>query len=147
MSVEILIHGAAHIWQCDLDRRQLRQVLEAMQAEAARRGYAVPTLTLHLVDDGRMAYCNRSYMACSGPTNVLSFPGDAALPGQLVLSLPTWRRECLLYGQDGREHLVRLLAHVRPGHGGGLCHKRLGRAPRRRWRRCPRKLRHSQQFV
>ena len=121
MSVEILIHGAAHIWQCDLDRRQLRQVLEHMQAEAAQRGYAVPALTLHLVDDGDMARCNRRHMDCSGPTNVRSFPGDAALPGQLVLSLPTWRRECLLYGQDGREHLLRLLAHGM-GHLAGLDH-------------------------
>lgn len=121
MPAEIMLHSAAYGWLCDLDKRQLRQVLEAMQAEAARLGYAVPTLTLHLVDDGRMAYCNRRYMACSGPTNVLSFPGDAALPGQLVLSLPTWRRECLLYGQDGREHLLRLLSHGM-GHLAGLDH-------------------------
>nr|WP_300787378.1 rRNA maturation RNase YbeY [uncultured Desulfovibrio sp.] len=121
MSVEILIHDAAYVWLCDLDKRQLRQALERMQAEVARRGHAVPALTLHLVDDGAMARCNRRHMGCSGPTNVLSFPGDDALPGQLVFSLPTWQRECLLYGQGGREHLLRLLAHGM-GHLAGLDH-------------------------
>lgn len=121
MSVEILIHGAAHIWQCDLDKRQLRQVLERMQAEAAEHGHAVPALTLHLVDDGCMARCNQRYMSCPGPTNVLSFPGDGSLPGQMVLSLPAWERECLLYGQERQEHLLRLLAHGM-GHLAGLDH-------------------------
>lgn len=121
MSVEILAHGAADAWLCDLDRRQLRLVLERMRGEVARRGYAAPAVTLHLVDDGAMARCNRRHMGCCGPTNVLSFPGDACLPGQLVLSLPTWRRECLLYGQEGREHLLRLLAHGM-AHLAGLDH-------------------------
>lgn len=121
MTVEIMPHSAAYTWLCDLDKRQLRQVLASMQAEAVQRGYPIPVLTLHLVDDGRMAHCNSRHMACPGPTNVLSFPGDATLPGQMVLSLPTWRRECLLYGQDGREHLLRLLAHSM-GHLAGLDH-------------------------
>lgn len=121
MSVEILMHDAACAWLCDLDRRRLRQALEGMQREVAARGYAVPALTLHLVDDGDMARCNRRHMGCVGPTNVLSFPGDASLPGQLVLSLPTWQRECLLYGQEGREHLLRLLAHGM-AHLAGLDH-------------------------
>lgn len=121
MRVEVLMHGAAHAWPCDLDKRQLWQILECMQAKVAQLGYAVPALTLHLVDDGDMARCNMRHMGCPGPTNVLSFPGDASLPGQLVLSLPTWRRECLLYGQDAREHLLRLLAHGM-AHLAGLDH-------------------------
>lgn len=111
MTAEIMLHSMAYSWLCDLDRRQLRWILACMQAEVAQHGYVVPALTLHLVDDGDMARCNRRYMGCPGPTNVLSFPGDTSLPGQLVLSLPTWQRECLLYGQDAREHLLRLLAH------------------------------------
>lgn len=39
----------------------------------------------------------------------------------LVLSLDTFERECLLYGQDAAEHLLRLLAHGM-AHVGGLDH-------------------------
>lgn len=55
-------------------------------------------------------------------------PGDAGEPddapchlGWLVLSLDTWRRECLLYGQEPVEHALRLLAHGL-GHLAGYDH-------------------------
>lgn len=41
--------------------------------------------------------------------------------GWLVLSLDTWRRECLLYGQEPVEHALRLLAHGL-GHLAGYDH-------------------------
>jgi len=41
--------------------------------------------------------------------------------GWLVLSLDTWRRECLLYGQKPVEHALRLLAHGL-GHLAGYDH-------------------------
>lgn len=41
--------------------------------------------------------------------------------GWLVLSLDTWRRECLLYGQAPVEHAMRLLAHGL-GHLAGYDH-------------------------
>lgn len=111
MSVEIIAHTPACAWLCELDARQVRQALERMRGEIESCGHALPSVVLHLVDDGVMARANARHLGCTGPTNVLSFPGDASLPGQLLLSLPAWRRECLLYGQDGTEHLLRLLAH------------------------------------
>lgn len=121
MTVDIIAHTPAHAWLCEPDRRQLRRMLERMRREIEACGHVLPSLTLHLVDDGDMARANARYLGCIGPTNVLSFPGDASLPGQLLLSLPTWRRECLLYGQDGTEHLLRLLAHGM-AHLAGLDH-------------------------
>ncbi|WP_353118109.1 rRNA maturation RNase YbeY [Nitratidesulfovibrio sp.] len=55
-------------------------------------------------------------------------PGDDGEPdapachlGWLVLSLDTWQRECLLYGQEPVEHALRLLAHGL-GHLAGYDH-------------------------
>ena len=121
MSVKIIAHTPACAWLCELDARQMRQALERMRGEIETCGHALPAVVLHLVDDGDMARANARHLGCIGPTNVLSFPGDASLPGQLLLSLPTWRRECLLYGQDGTEHLLRLLAHGM-AHLAGLDH-------------------------
>ena len=71
-------------------------------------------------------------MGCHGPTNVLSFPLDESLAetgdddapvqlGGLVLSVDALHREALLYGQDVREHCLRLLAHGL-GHLAGYDH-------------------------
>lgn len=76
---------------------------------------------LFLLDDAAIADANARYLGCTGPTNILSFPGGADAPGVLLLSLDTLRRECLLYGQDPAEHAVRLLAHGM-GHLCGLDH-------------------------
>lgn len=61
------------------------------------------------------------HLGCHGPTNVLSFPGAPGMAGALLLSLDTLERECLLYGQEPCEHLLRLLAHGM-GHLAGLDH-------------------------
>lgn len=79
------------------------------------------TVHVHLVDDAAMSAANSSYMACIGPTNILSFPpGDDAL-GSLLFSVDTLLRECLLYGQDSLIHLYRLFAHGM-AHLAGLDH-------------------------
>jgi probable rRNA maturation factor len=98
-------------------------------------GLSGGSFDLHLVDDADIARRNAAFMGCVGPTNVLSFPsgsGDteetdvADVPdvpdvleegqghwlGEIVLSVDTLEREAFLYGQQPREHLVRLLAHA-----------------------------------
>lgn len=78
------------------------------------------TISLYLVDDKIMAKANHIYMQCSGPTNILSFPGQEC-SGILLLSKETYNRECRLYGQAQEEHLLRLLAHGL-SHVAGLDH-------------------------
>ncbi|GAU07426.1 rRNA maturation RNase YbeY [Desulfoplanes formicivorans] len=72
-------------------------------------------LVLQCVDDRRIAALNKAFLGCTGPTNILSFPvspeDSATVLGELALSIDTLTREIHLYGQDPREHLVRLLAH------------------------------------
>lgn len=108
-------------WGCPLDRREVRHALEAMCVAVAAAGRPVAAVDLYLLDDAGMAVANARHLGCRGPTNVLSFPGAAGMAGTLLLSLDTLGRECLLYGQDPREHLLRLLAHGM-GHLAGLDH-------------------------
>ena len=113
-------HGGA-AWLCPLDRRELRQALLAMCAAAASCGRPVAGVELYLITDADMAGANAGHLGCMGPTNVLSFPGGPGMAGTLLLSPDTLERECLLYGQEPTEHLLRLLAHGM-GHLAGLDH-------------------------
>ena len=108
--------------------RQMKTALEAMlevspdaALRAAEELQGPAEVELFLLDDAAIAGANARHLGCSGPTNILSFPGGADAPGVLLLSLDTLRRECLLYGQDPAEHAVRLLAHGM-GHLSGLDH-------------------------
>ncbi|MBQ9405417.1 MAG: rRNA maturation RNase YbeY [Desulfovibrio sp.] len=100
-------------WLCPVDKRVLQDILTGMLAQVS--ACAVPetpaAVELFLLDDAHLSKANRQYMHCCGPTNVLSFPGGHGAVGTLLLSLDALRRECLFYGQDAGEHMVRLLAH------------------------------------
>ena len=76
---------------------------------------------LIVAGDGDIAEVNARNLGCSGPTNILSFPGDGASLGTLFLSADTMEREAVLYGQDVEAHAVRLLAHGM-GHIMGFDH-------------------------
>ncbi|MBQ3171658.1 MAG: rRNA maturation RNase YbeY [Mailhella sp.] len=86
-------------------------------------GRAPEQLDVELIvaGDGDIAEVNARNLGCSGPTNILSFPGDGASLGTLFLSADTLEREAVLYGQDVEEHAVRLLAHGM-GHIMGFDH-------------------------
>ena len=110
-------------WQCPFSRRELAAILEAMRAS---RGMEDIPLDLTLSDDAFISAVNAERLGCAGPTNILSFPPAAGSgPGGgralLLLSLDTLERECLLYGQDAAQHVLRLLAHGM-AHVSGLDH-------------------------
>lgn len=80
-------------------------------------GIGEAEFSLQLVNDSAIASLNSDYLGCSGPTNVLSFPSrsegeEGPYIGEIALSVDTLAREVRLYGQNEREHLVRLLAHA-----------------------------------
>ena len=123
------LSGSQLCWRLPFCRTELRRALAAMLGAA---GSGPAELDLVLVRDGAMSAYNLRYMGCHGPTNVLSFPldesraetGDDDAPvqlGGLVLSVDALHREALLYGQDVREHCLRLLAHGL-GHLAGYDH-------------------------
>ena len=117
-------------WKLPFSRSELAKALSAMLDAV---GAAGAELELILADDAAMEALNRAHLGCAGPTNVLSFPArsgeffsepaplsedallsEDSLPpclGSLVLAPETVLRECLLYGQEPKEHTLRLLAH------------------------------------
>ncbi|MTJ92654.1 MAG: rRNA maturation RNase YbeY [Desulfovibrio sp.] len=112
-TVRLFSRYSAAAWLLPLDRRELVAALAAMLdvCGEAQVPCAPPAVELHLVDDATIGAANLRCLGCTGPTNVLSFPGGCDCPGTLLLSLDTLRRECLLYGQEPAEHALRLLAH------------------------------------
>lgn len=71
-------------------------------------------LEIELTGDMEIARLNESFLGCVGPTNVLSFESDdpaGSCLGHIVLSVEAVEREARLYGQDRREHFLRLLTH------------------------------------
>ncbi len=125
---------------CRFCRREWLTWLNAMMAAAAdaamlpgqengprandsTAGRAPHELDVELIvaGDGDIAGVNARNLGCSGPTNILSFPGDGASLGTLFLSADTMEREAVLYGQDVEEHARRLLAHGM-GHIMGFDH-------------------------
>lgn len=109
------------VWLMPYTTRELEDLLKRMLSTLHQCGYAQKGIELSLVNDGEIADANAVYMHCTGPTNILSFPGGSDLAGNLILSLETMARECLLYGQSPREHMLRLLAHG-TAHLAGLEH-------------------------
>ena len=110
---------------CRFCRREWASWLEAMlcaaygkrmlpgQERGLRPGRAerFPDVELVIAGDGAIAALNARALGCSGPTNVLSFPGGGSRLGSLFLSAATLERESFLYGQDPGVHARRLLAH------------------------------------
>ena len=121
MAARVIDHCPAGAWLLPVPPRQISRILDALTSAAREAGCPLGPVEAHLVDDACIARANQRYMGCTGPTNVLSFPGDESLPGVMLLSLDTLNRECLLYGQDPAEHLLRLLAHS-VGHLAGYDH-------------------------
>ncbi len=95
-----------------LSAREMRALMERLLDQLGLTGLE---LELRLVDDVEIARLNREFLGLGGPTNILSFPsGDMDRPdylGELALGVDTLTREAVLYGQNPRDHLIRLLAH------------------------------------
>lgn len=108
-----------------MSRSELLPLLQAILSELSLDG---ADLTLRVVGDAEIGRLNQAFLGCFGPTNILSFPamadeddGEAILPvaaeeddsylGEMALSVDTLVREVRLYGQEPKEHLIRLLTH------------------------------------
>ena len=115
----VRLEGADLCWRLPLCRAELRRAIAGMVAAARNAGAGIApdaALELVLARDDAVAELNSLHMGCCGPTNILSFPngeegGVIRDLGSLVLDVDAVRREALLYGQDSREHCLRLLAH------------------------------------
>lgn len=86
-------------------RRTAQRLLEAVG-----RGNAI--LSLSLVGDAAIRKLNLAYRGKDRATDVLSFPlDDARLLGDVVISVPTARRQAAAYDAPLERELERLLIH------------------------------------
>ena len=103
-------------------RRRLPEVVRmvrraARAALAIRRGPARAELSIVLTDDARVQVLNRDYRHRDAPTNVLSFPAEAATPdgtivlGDVVLAFETCVTEAKAQAKTLRAHLSHLVVH------------------------------------
>lgn len=78
---------------------------------------SVSPVELRITSDREIARLHRRHLGGMGPTNVLSFPTTSesspeALQGSIIISADAVIREASLYGQDPRDHFIRLLTHA-----------------------------------
>lgn len=106
--IESICSNRAWPWQLPLDKKALAYILKAMAESASPKDVEIQ---IRFISDAEMALLNARYLACEGPTNVITFPQEAAEAGGIAISLDSLRRESLIYGQNPEEYLIRLLAH------------------------------------
>ncbi len=68
-------------------------------------------LSIVLTDDAHIQALNRDYRNKDKPTNVLSFPQDGLLLGDIILALETVQREATDKGVSFGDHAAHLLIH------------------------------------
>lgn len=120
-NINVYCQYRAAAWLLPVGACGLRRMLAIMLDAAKKSGAGIGCVDLHVVDDATIAAINWRYLECSGPTNIISFPGEEQFQGILALSADAFSRECRLYGQESFTHLTRLLAHGF-GHLAGYDH-------------------------
>lgn len=109
--ISLFYHSRKSICQLPLLPDALEQVLRKLFKAALKLDAPLCSIELHIVNDAQMSLLNHAFMGNTGPTNILSFPGDLALAGCLILSADTFIREARLYGQDCEDYIFHLLTH------------------------------------
>lgn len=116
--------------------RRLRPWLERLLDELAPDA---ASLGVRFSGDREMRRVNRQFRGKDKPTDVLSFPGDEGHLGDILISVPTARRQALEAGHPAERELKVLLLHG-VLHCLGYDHEtdqgemeRLERRLRRRW--------------
>jgi len=79
----------------------------ARAALPARHG----ELTIRIVDESESRTLNRDYRGKDKPTNVLSFGGEGAVLGDLVICAPVVAREAAEQGKPPRAHWAHMVVH------------------------------------
>lgn len=92
----------------------VREAASEALREAGPKGRPLE-LSVLLTDDSAMADLNRTWRGKDGPTDVLSFPGDASpaarLLGDVVLSIDTLKADAARDGLSVTDHLAHLVVH------------------------------------
>ncbi|WP_233248558.1 rRNA maturation RNase YbeY [Desulfonatronum sp. SC1] len=109
-----------------LSRSALRDIVTRILDVADPPGdhsgtFGQPVLEVRITSDRGIMDLHQRHLGGAGPTNVLSFPAESpptsepdpnAVRGSIVISADAVLREAFLYGQDPRDHFIRLLTHA-----------------------------------
>ncbi len=91
---------------------ELYDLFKKISREAARlEGYSSAEISVVLVDDSEIRKLNRKYRGLNETTDVLSFPLDDELLGDIVISTETAQRQAREYGHSLKRELCFLLTH------------------------------------
>lgn len=123
-------------------RPWMQQVLpELLRERPLRTLGALDTLSVgvRFAGDRAMRRANREFRGKDQTTDVLSFPGDGAHLGDILISVPQARRQAAAAGRDPAREiqvlllhgLLHCLGHDHKADGGEM--ERLERRLRRRW--------------
>ncbi|HBL31982.1 MAG TPA: rRNA maturation RNase YbeY [Acidobacteria bacterium] len=88
--------------------RLLRPWVERLIAETARRSASVG---VRFASDRELKRANRTWRGKDKPTDVLSFPGEDGHLGDILISVPTARRQAKAAGHTVERELRILLLH------------------------------------
>jgi rRNA maturation RNase YbeY len=113
--------------------------LGALGAPTALDAPTAPSLGVRFAGDRAMRRANREFRGKDQTTDVLSFPGDGAHLGDILISVPQARRQAAAGGRDPEREiqvlllhgLLHCLGHDHEVDGGEM--ERLERRLRRRW--------------
>jgi rRNA maturation RNase YbeY len=111
----------------------------ALDAPTALDALTAPSLGVRFAGDRAMRRANREFRGKDETTDVLSFPGDGAHLGDILISVPQARRQAAAAGRDPAREiqvlllhgLLHCLGHDHEVDGGEM--ERLERRLRRRW--------------
>jgi len=106
MPITIDISRQSELW--DVSDVRISEVVNA-----ALSGFEVEEteLSVVLADDGFVQNLNRDYRDKDKPTNVLSFPQDSPMLGDVVLAYETVKREAEEQDKAFEDHAAHLLVH------------------------------------
>jgi probable rRNA maturation factor len=110
--IEVEIEDEA--WRAAEPRAEELATEAAIAALAPHPDVADGELAILLADDASVRDLNRRFRGKDAPTNVLSFPAPATIPGQLgdiVLAFGVCAREAAEQGKSLADHLQHLTAH------------------------------------
>lgn len=114
--IDVLVEASA--WTAALPeaeavvRRAAGAALAALGPLESDEGETGPlSVCLLLADDATLQRLNREFRAKDRPTNVLSFPGEAPMLGDIALAQETCAREAAAQGKALAAHLSHLVVH------------------------------------
>ncbi|WGH79306.1 rRNA maturation RNase YbeY [Jannaschia ovalis] len=115
MTVETIIEDER--WS-DLDRLAGIAIPAALRGAGLDGAFEVAVLGC---DDARIAALNAEFRGKAAPTNVLSWPSEARVPGtaprdpelgDIAIAIETCRREAAAQGKPFEAHVIHLLVHA-----------------------------------